>query len=75
MEGFGYEEMAEILGVRMGTVKSRLTRGRELLRRRLMADRELCRQLGVPLPPPTPSRLPVPAVLGAMDGPPPGAES
>ncbi len=74
MEGFGYEEMAEILGVRMGTVKSRLTRGRELLRRRLMADRELCRQLGVSLPAPSPSRLPVPAVLGAMDGPPPGAQ-
>ncbi|MGH9534320.1 MAG: RNA polymerase sigma factor [Terriglobales bacterium] len=52
LEGFGYEEMAEILGVRLGTVKSRLTRGRELLRRRLLADPELCRELGVAVPAP-----------------------
>lgn len=47
LEGFGYEEMAEILGVRLGTIKSRLTRGRELLRRQLLADQELCRELGL----------------------------
>jgi RNA polymerase sigma-70 factor (ECF subfamily) len=32
IEGFGYEEIAEILQVNLGTVKSRLTRGRAVLR-------------------------------------------
>ena len=32
IEGFAYEEIAEVLGVNLGTVKSRLTRGRHLLR-------------------------------------------
>ena len=32
IEGFGYEEIAEILNVNLGTVKSRLTRGRAALR-------------------------------------------
>ena len=32
MEGFGYEEIAEMLEVNLGTVKSRLTRGRAALR-------------------------------------------
>lgn len=32
IEGFGYEEIAEILAVNLGTVKSRLTRGRAALR-------------------------------------------
>jgi RNA polymerase sigma-70 factor (ECF subfamily) len=32
IEGFGYEEIAEILKVNLGTVKSRLTRGRAALR-------------------------------------------
>ena len=36
IEGLAYEEIAEILQVSLGTVKSRLTRGREALRDRLL---------------------------------------
>ncbi len=32
VEGFSYDEIAEVLQVRMGTIKSRLLRGREMLR-------------------------------------------
>lgn len=35
IEGLAYDEIAEVLGVAEGTVKSRLMRGRELLRRKL----------------------------------------
>ena len=35
IEGFSYEEIAETLGISVGTVKSRLSRGREELRRKL----------------------------------------
>lgn len=38
IEGFGYEEIAEMLGVNLGTVKSRLTRGRAALREALRDD-------------------------------------
>jgi RNA polymerase sigma-70 factor (ECF subfamily) len=37
LEGFAYEEIAEILDVNIGTVKSRLTRGRSALRSLLSA--------------------------------------
>ena len=35
VEGFSYEETAKALGIGMGTVKSRISRGREELRRKL----------------------------------------
>lgn len=38
IEGFAYEEIAEILNVNLGTVKSRLTRGRSALRALLVAQ-------------------------------------
>jgi len=38
IEGFGYEEIAEILNVNLGTVKSRLTRGRSALREALVQE-------------------------------------
>lgn len=37
IEGFAYEEIAEILDINLGTVKSRLTRGRAALRTLLVA--------------------------------------
>jgi RNA polymerase sigma-70 factor (ECF subfamily) len=37
IEGFGYEELAEVEGVNLGTVKSRLVRGRAMLKKLLMA--------------------------------------
>jgi RNA polymerase sigma-70 factor, ECF subfamily len=38
IEGFVYEEVAEMLGVNIGTVKSRLVRGRAALRQLLLAE-------------------------------------
>jgi RNA polymerase sigma-70 factor, ECF subfamily len=38
IEGFVYEEVAEMLGVNLGTVKSRLVRGRASLRQHLLED-------------------------------------
>jgi RNA polymerase sigma-70 factor (ECF subfamily) len=35
IEGLAYEEIAQVVGVSEGTVKSRLVRGRELLKRKL----------------------------------------
>jgi RNA polymerase sigma-70 factor, ECF subfamily len=38
LEGLSYEEIAEVLGVRVGTVRSRIARGREQLRTLLEAS-------------------------------------
>jgi RNA polymerase sigma-70 factor, ECF subfamily len=48
LEEMSYEEIAEVLDVSLGTVKSRLTRGREALRRRLTRYiREIGPELGL----------------------------
>ncbi len=54
IEGFVYEEVAEMQGVNLGTVKSRLVRGRALLRGLLEAPAPrarsaACADLGLPL--------------------------
>lgn len=51
LEEMSYEEIAEVLEVSLGTVKSRLTRGREALRQRLSGYvREVGRELGLTAP-------------------------
>jgi RNA polymerase sigma-70 factor, ECF subfamily len=45
IEGFVYEEVAEMLGVNLGTIKSRLVRGRACLRQLLVAE-EAARNAG-----------------------------
>ncbi len=54
IEGFVYEEVAEIQGVNLGTVKSRLVRGRAYLKTLLSSERHphtvpLNEELGMPL--------------------------
>jgi RNA polymerase sigma-70 factor (ECF subfamily) len=51
LEEMSYEEIAEITEVSLGTVKSRLTRGREALKQRLLAYvREVGAELGLQAP-------------------------
>lgn len=42
IQGFSYDEIAEILKLPVGTVKSRINRGREILKNMLRKDLELC---------------------------------
>lgn len=58
LEEMSYEEIAEITEVSLGTVKSRLTRGREALRQRLTAFvREVGPELGLQAPEPRHRRI------------------
>jgi RNA polymerase sigma-70 factor, ECF subfamily len=51
LEEMSYEEIAEVLEISLGTVKSRLTRGREALRQRLASYvRETSNELGLAAP-------------------------
>ena len=48
LEEMSYEEIAEVLQISVGTVKSRITRGRDALRKRVAAYvREVCPELGL----------------------------
>ncbi|HUA15808.1 MAG TPA: sigma-70 family RNA polymerase sigma factor [Verrucomicrobiae bacterium] len=52
LEEMSYEEIADVLEISLGTVKSRLTRGREALRQRLAPYvREVGDELGLAAPP------------------------
>jgi RNA polymerase sigma-70 factor, ECF subfamily len=51
LEGFGYEEIAEILSASLGTVKSRLMRGRAHLKNRLAPFIEAANKRPIPTPP------------------------
>lgn len=41
VEGFSYEEIAEMLSINVGTIKSRISRGREKLREKIRRNPEL----------------------------------
>jgi len=63
LEEMSYEEIAEVTRVTLGTVKSRLTRGREALRQRLSAYvREVRPELGLASTEPRPQVRPDPRV-------------
>jgi RNA polymerase sigma-70 factor, ECF subfamily len=46
VEGLSYEQVAEILQISLGTVKSKILRGREALRKQLAAEFERCSPSG-----------------------------
>jgi RNA polymerase sigma-70 factor (ECF subfamily) len=51
LEDMSYEEIAEVLQISLGTVKSRLTRGRQALKQRLAPYvREVSLELGLTAP-------------------------
>ena len=47
IRGFAYEEIADMLNVNIGTIKSRISRGREKLREKIMTNAELFDKHGV----------------------------
>jgi RNA polymerase sigma-70 factor, ECF subfamily len=68
LEDMSYEEIAEVLDISLGTVKSRLTRGREALRHRLTGYiREVGPELGL-LSPEEPERSSRCRVAGSGEG-------
>jgi RNA polymerase sigma-70 factor, ECF subfamily len=50
IEGFAYEEISEILNVNLGTIKSRLTRGRSALRALLVNKSVIAPETSAPYP-------------------------
>jgi RNA polymerase sigma-70 factor (ECF subfamily) len=69
LEEMSYEEIAEVLDISLGTVKSRLTRGREALRRRLTGYiREVGPELGLLNPGETEERNHRCQVTGSGEG-------
>ena len=68
LEDMSYEEIAEITQVSLGTVKSRLTRGREALRRRLTTYvMENGQQLGLQVPEGTSAEPSTGCVVSAIE--------
>jgi RNA polymerase sigma-70 factor (ECF subfamily) len=68
LEEMSYEEIAEITNVSLGTVKSRVTRGREALRRRLVGYvMENGQQLGLRAPRETPERRGAGCAVAAIE--------
>lgn len=66
LEDMSYEEIAEIMEVSLGTVKSRLTRGRQALRQRLSSYiRQVGPQLGLQVPEAEEGAKPGKPVVGA----------
>ena len=47
IQGLSYEDIAQALDTNVGTVKSRISRGREKLREKIMAKSELFDRYGV----------------------------